>query len=393
MSDLEPIKAILGAFLDNVEAVKHLHQNISAPQMATTFSIVDQNPLFDNTPIIPESDLFYEKENAYMLLYADAWNFRTYMHRRPKPTIIPEYYQQLALPIYQQWRRKEKEVFHRHCEQIPEPSDKLILSDYLNHLASTASERNEHRDVWIESLRSLLQFLREDTELDQKGFLEILFPSHESCKGMEFRKGYSIERQGKKTKKVERRYILRKIEETVYPIDILAASEILMNLIQTILKGRPNVQRSAAEALGFSWLCHAIGNSRLTTRENLVFNIEIDNFKSIDVSSAKWFQPTHFISIPSLFGIVDVPVSKTLYEFLFALPRDIGSNRIFNMDLDTLRRTFRDKGVKQSPRALHLGQITFLTFMSQPHEAIGHRPMLKKKGFKDKKETVAHQAI
>ena len=374
----DPSKAVLRSFQAEIETAMKIQSGISTPIFVTSFLAQDCAPNFNADEFIPQSKGSMEKEKAYMVLYADAWNFRAYMHR-PKPQETPEYYQQLALPVYQQWRQEEKEVFHRKCIQIPEPASGESLAEYLQQLAFAASEGNEHRDVWIESLCCFLQFIREDTELDQKGFLEILFPSHESCKGIEFRKGYSIELRGNKPKKVERRYILRRIEETVKSIDILAASEILMNLIQTVLEGRPNVQRSAAEALGFAWLCHAVGCYRLVTREDLIFKTEITSLKPPDENqSKKWFHPTHFISITSLFGTIDVPISKILYEFLLALPRDQRSNRIFNMDLDTVRRTFRNKGVKQSARAQHLGQITFLTFMSQPHEAIGHRPLPKK---------------
>jgi hypothetical protein len=360
--DLEPIKEILSTFLNEIQEIKRIHQSISAPQMATAFSVSDRQPIFDSTQFIPESDAFLEEETAYMLLYADARNFRAYMHR-PKLSETPQYYQQPALPVYLQWRQQEKEVFHRRCEQIPEPNSGISLAGYLQQLALTASEENEHRDVWIESLRCFLQFLREDTELDQKGGLEILFPSHENCKGMELRKGYRIECKGKKIKKVGRQYILRRIEETVFPIDILAASEILMNLTQTVLKGRPNVQRSAAEALGFAWLCHAVGCYRVVTREDLVFNTKIGSIKLPEKDQPKeWFQPTHFIGITSLFGTIDLPISKTLCQFLLALPRDQGSDRIFSMNLDSLLRTFRDKGVKQSPRTLHLGTDHFSHF-------------------------------
>lgn len=266
------------------------------------------------------------------------------------------------------------EVFHRQCEQIPSLTEDILLADYLQELALTSSEDNEHRDVWIESLRSFLQFLREDTELDQKGFLESLFPSHESCKGMEFRKGSLPALREGKIEQIERRFILRKIEDTVYPIDIFTAAEILTHLLMAVLEGRPNAQRSAAEALGFAWLCHAVGCYRLTTREDLIFSTEILNFRPPRACEmGGCFKPTHFIGVASLHGIIDVPVSKTLYNYLLALPRGPKSNQIFSMDPDTLRRTFRNKGVKQSLRAQTLGQITFLTFMSQPDEASGHR--------------------
>jgi hypothetical protein len=382
----DPSKAVLRSFQAEIEAAMKIQSGFSAPIFATSFLVQDCTPNFNTDEFIPQSKDSMEKEKAYMLLYADAWNFRAYMHR-PKPQGTPDYYRQLALPVYQQWRQEEKEVFHRKCIQIPEPASGESLAEYLQQLAFAASEGNEHRDVWVESLCCFLQFLREDMALDQKGFLEILFPSHESCKGLEFRKGYSIELKDKKPKKVERRYILRRIEKTVYPIDILAASDILMNLILTVLEGRPNAQRSAAEALGFAWLCHAVGCYRLVTREDLIFNTEITSLKPPDENQPKeWFHPTHFIGITSLYGTINVPISKILYEFLLALPRDQKSNRIFNMDLDTVRRTFRNKGVKQSAKAQHLGQITFLTFMSQPHEAIGHRPLLKKIRSKPKKK-------
>lgn len=369
--DLEPAKNVLRAFLKDIEEVKAIRRQMSPPQFARSFTIKDKMPEFEATEFNPAEDTFWTKEDAYIWLYGDVWEYNTFMHR-PPPHPIPEYYSQPALPVYQQWRQEEKEVFHRHCKQIPAPSGSVCLGEYLQELALIASEGNEHRDVWIESLRSFLQFLRDDTNLDQKGPLEILFPSQMSCKGMELRKGYEIQCKDKIITKVERRFILRRIENTVFPIDLFAASEILMNLAGTALEGRSNSQRSAVEALGFAWLCHAVGCYRLVTREEIIFSTELSNFRSLGKSKER-LKPTHFIGVRSLYGTLDVPVSKTIYDFLSALPRDPGSNRIFTMDLDTLARTLREKGVEPSKRARCLGKITFLTFMSQPHHAIGHR--------------------
>jgi hypothetical protein len=373
--DLEPAKTLLRAFLKDIEDVKPLEKLVSQPQPALSFTIKDKMPEFDASEFnFDEEDSYWLKEDSYIWLYADAREYRSFMHR-PPPNPIPEYYSQLAFPVYQQWRQQEKEVFHRSCEQIPSPTEKICLGDYLKELALLASEGNEHRDVWIESLRCFLQFLREDTDLEQKGPLEILFPSQESCKGMELRKGCELKFEEGVSNEVERRYILRRIEETVLPIDIFAASDILKHLAKTVLEGRPNSQRSAAEALGFAWLCHAVGCYRLVTREELVFSTELGNFRQPNQTKA-WFKPTHFLGVPSLYGTIDVPISKTLYAFLLALPRHPESNRIFSMDLDVVARALREKGVQLSKRAQNLGKITFLTFMSQPHHAIGHRSSL-----------------
>lgn len=390
--DLEPAKNVLRTFLKEMEEVKAIRKQMSSPQAAQSFTIEDKMPIFDATEFSPAPDSFWEKEDAYIWLYADAWNFRALMHR-PVPSPISEYYSQLAYPLYQQWRMESKEVFYRKCAQIPEPRKRISLHNYLQSLALIISKKNEHRDVWIESLRSFLQFLRDDTYLDQKGSLEVLFPSKVSCKGMELRQGYRIRRQGRGFREVETRHILRSIEETVYPIDILAASEILMNLSHTVLYGRPNSQYSAASALGFALLCHAVGCYRLVTREELVFATKIDSFRLPVNCSNPWIEPSHFIGIESLFGVINVPFSKTLYEFLQALPREPGQNGIFNMDLDTVSRTFREKGVEPSKRARGLGKITFLTFMSPPHEVIGHRAGSNTTRLKSTRKTVVHQAI
>lgn len=392
--DLEPAKTILRTFLKEIEEVKAIRKQMSSPQAAQSFTIKDRMPVFDATEFAPapDSDSFWEKEDAYIWLYADAWNFRALMHRPASPP-ISEYYSQLAYPLYQQWHMESKEVFHRKSVQIPEPRKRISLHNYLQSLTLIISEKNEHRDVWIESLRSFLQFLRDDTNRDQKGSLEVLFPSKESCKGMELRQGYRLRRQGRGFREVEARHILRSIEETVYPIDILAASEILTNLSHTVFHGRPNSQYSAAAALGFAWLCHAVGSYRLVTREDLLFATKIDSFRLPVSCSNPWIEPSYFIGIESLFGVINTPVSKTLYEFLLALPRDPNQNDIFNMDLDTISRTFREKGVNLSKRARHLGKITFLTFMSPPHEVIGHRAGANITRLKSRRKTVAHQAI
>ena len=390
--NLEPAKTVLRTFLKEMEEIKAIRKQMSSPQAAQSFTIEDRMPVFDTTEFSPAPDSFWEKEDAYIWLYADAWNFRALMHRPASPP-ISEYYSQLAYPLYQQWRMESKELFHRKCVQIPEPRKRISLQKYLQSLALIISKKNEHRDVWIESLRSFLQFLRADTHLDQKGSLEVLFPSKESCKGMELRQGHRLRRQGRGFREVETQHILRSIEETVYPIDILAASEILMNLSHALFHGRPNSQYSAAAALGFAWLCHAVGCYRLVTREDLLFATKIDSFRLPVSCSNQWIEPSHFIGIESLFGVINVPISKKLYEFLLSLPRGPDQNNIFNMDLDTVSRTFREKGVDQSKRARHLGKITFLTFMSPPHEIIGHRFGSNITRLKSTRKTVAHQAI
>ncbi|WP_068466706.1 hypothetical protein [Candidatus Protochlamydia phocaeensis] len=364
-ANLEPAKQVIKDFLAEIEELKKIRAAISAPMHATSFSIKDQMPEFDQNECM--SDDYWEKEDAYIWLYAEAWDFRAFMHR-PK-LALPDYFQQSAFPAYLQWQDEEKDILYRGYI-IPPPGESQALGDYLQELALMASEQNEHRSVWIKSLRSFLEFLRQDTDFDQQGAIESLFPYK-----MEFRPGYSFERVGEKVEKVERRYILRRVDDAVYPIDILTASDIIKNLAKTFLEGRPNSQRSAAEALGFAWLCHVVGACRLMTREEAVFATPITQLKIQEANPVGEYS----IGIESFFGVIDIPISKTLYHFLLALPRDPTTDRIFSLPWRSLLRTFQEKGVKASKQACNLGNITFLTFMSAPHEAIGHRAFINKK--------------
>ncbi len=55
--DLEPAKNVIRAFLDDIEAVKNIRHKISAPQIATAFSVSDRIPLSTSTQFIPCSGL------------------------------------------------------------------------------------------------------------------------------------------------------------------------------------------------------------------------------------------------------------------------------------------------------------------------------------------------
>ncbi|HAB98230.1 MAG TPA: hypothetical protein DCE71_00190 [Parachlamydiales bacterium] len=371
--DLEPAKAILRDFLVEHEKVKGFH--------------------YSDDPK-PEA----QQDDAYGMLLAEPWFWRAivnYTYKVPKP-VMPEYYNQSALPLYRRWRDEEKEICLRGLKIIPDPTEGETLINYVLNLENAVSDGNEHRAAWIASLRSFLQFLRDDMGiLVPKGHLEMLFPSKEGSKGMDVRhdpeKYYTIQKEGDELVKKPRGMILRLIEDTVYPIDYLAAAEIIQNLIDTALHGRSNAQHAGLEALAFAWLCLAVAFRRMMAQEERVFSATTEHLYYEEPSDRdKYFFPTYFIKIEGLFGLTEVAVSKTLYDLLLTLPRNAGDERIFSKDLATLLRTFR-RAAKQSQCTKGLGSITFLTLMSQPTESIGHRPSPMQKF--SKKETVTHRPI
>ncbi|HEY4831665.1 MAG TPA: hypothetical protein VIH61_03795 [Waddliaceae bacterium] len=366
-TDLEPAKKVLRSFLADIEDIKTLRRLMSIPQLASSFTIQDQTPEFDASEFIPAPNSYWEQEDAYIWLYADAWDFRSFM-QQPKNNQMPEYYLQAALPLYQQWRDQEKEVVYRGCI-IPIPDD-VSLEAYLRHLSSCIEEKNEKRSVWIKSLKSFTQFIRDDIPLELQGTLESIFPYK-----MKINRGYSFKKTDNGIQKFNRSYILRNVDDPVFPIDILAASDILKNLTMVVLEGRPNSQHAAAEALGFALICHAVGSARVITRENIIHEIPLTALKfSKPAKNEILFHPQYYANIQSFYGFKDAPISKTLYDYLISLPRNQGSVSIFSKPISTLLRTLYDKGVKRSELARSLGTITFRTFMSQSTHWFGHRP-------------------
>jgi hypothetical protein len=368
-ADLRSIKDVLNSFLAEIAEVDNIRKSISAP-ICTPFNIKDRTPDFSNVEFDLSPDSFWIEDNAYIWVYAEAWYYHHLMSH-PKHNKVPKYYLQPAQPIYQEWKDEEKDVIYRGTI-IPEPGD-AVLNDYLISLASCVQDCNEKGVIWIKSMKSFVQYIREDISFELQGSLECIFPYK-----MEIRHGYSLQRIGNKFEKVERGYILRNIEDPVIPIDILTASDILKNLATVVLEGRPNSQHTAAEALGFAWLCHAVGSARLMTREKNVYTTPLTALKAVDPEKiGNPLQPKFYVSIQTFHGPKDVPISKILYDFLIALPRNPGSLCIFSKPISTLLRTLYDKGIKASERAKSLGKITFLTFMSQATHWFEHRPCPK----------------
>ncbi len=366
--DLEPAKAVLRSFQAEIDAAIEMQSGISAPIFTAYFSVHDHMPDFNTDKLVTQSDASLEKENAYIWLFAEPWHYRALLHR-PKPHQVPEYYQQPASAIYDLWRSSEKEVFHRGSI-IPRPG-KITLHEYLHQLASMITEDVESRAVWQKSLRCFLQFIREDAHTEELGTLEVTFPYE-----MEFQDDFSFRKTENGIETVECRHILRLVDEEIYPTDIFTASEILQNLADTMLNDRANAQHIAAEALGYAWLCHAIGISRLMTltQEKIILKSLLSSFKRAKREAAeKYFHPECYIAIKTYYGFVDVPISETLHDFLIALPRDKDCPLIFTKPLSSLLRTLYNKGVSPSERATKQGKITFRTFTSQPLEIASNR--------------------
>lgn len=364
-NDLEPAKAVLRGFLVEKETARTSSGEMGGSVQACAFSIEDKIPVFDSNR--SEADRQAIEEEAYIWLYGEPLSFRSLMHP-PKRNPVPEYYQQPAIHLFDEWLELNKSIVFRGAI-IPEPSPDSSLLEYFHFLENEILYEGEGRAIWMGSLKSFLQYIREDLPSDLLGYLDTIFPYR-----LDIRPTGMCERIPARVEKVQRKMILKNPERAVYPIDIHLYSQITKNLLKTVLEGRSNVQRSAAETLGLVWICHAAAAARVMTREDALFNLETGALIAPELGAKReYFKPEYYIRLPTILGMVDAPISRVVYCFLLALPRSLGYTRILSLSLRALHRTLQEKGVAPLLMPPQTDNLTFLTLMSQPHHAIGNR--------------------
>lgn len=263
---------------------------------------------------------------------------------------VPALYLRPALPLFNKWLGLFLDVQNKESYRIPDPMKEETVLQYLERLQSILVEGNERRKIWWSSLRSFVDFLRNKDikNMESLGELESIFPEemmlYFDC-------------------------ILRKVPVTLYPVDIWVVAEILQNLAKIVLEGRSNSQGSAAQALGFAWVCLASGHARCMTRLECLRDVVVKNIK--EGTQDDPFFPNHWVSLRTCFGQVEAPISDMVYKYLLSLPRT-NSRYIFEMPLRSLRRSL-DRAIAASNSAKGLGKITFFTFMHRSHEVRGYR--------------------
>lgn len=345
--DLEPAKAILRNFLKELEDIKTLRKNISSP----FFTVTNQESLETFAPTIATSpkivDSYLEKDRAYSWLYGTPC-YHPLMCNVEANRPTHQLYMQHVQPFFDDWLSLFLDIQNDKNYRIADPlKDESILA-YLQRLYSIIIDKNERRQIWWFSLRSFTNFLRKKVrrKIEDLGELDIIFPEEMT---------------------IYFDNIIRKVPITLYPIDIWAVADILQNLVKLVLDGRS--QESAAQALGLTWVCLASGHCRLMTRFEILNELHPSDLKEKLQSDP--FKPNHWLSIRTLFGKIEAPVSKMVHDYLRALPTK-NPHYIFDLAPRSLRRAL-DRATAASSQAQGLGKITFLTLMHRSHEGRGHR--------------------
>lgn len=287
----------------------------------------------------------WEQEQAYCWIHATD-DFSNLGQRCTPNGRLLDLFSKPASEYYAKWLNTHKDFQHRG-NTIPSPKKRIRIPNYLSNLSKEALSHDK-ASKWWESLTSFISFLRWESKIEDQGYIDAVFPEEMD---------------------IFDEKIIRMVLPQEDSIDVVATSEILQALATKVLQGRKNSRRASAEVLGLAWACIALSYSRLPSREKSILDISLPN-----LCPPAERNPLPTMNILTFLGTVSIPISQTLYDYLSALSITYNpeNSKIFKLPARSLRRTL-DSAIRTLPNVTKLGKITFLTFMTPPHEAIGHR--------------------
>jgi len=190
--------------------------------------------------------------------------------------------------------------------EFDEPLKNETLREFIIRMVeSVESEGIDSRLEW-RALKSFLDYLRQINHTEW-AFVEHLFP---------------------KKMDIFHNRIIRKIPPKIYPISEILVGKIILEFMNMTLNDRPNAQHTAAEGLGFAWLCLAAARLRLPVhlKTKLYF---------ISSEAISFKENIPYLSVPTLFGDQKIRISHRLAEYL--------------LEMGVLRNSL-EKNLKTTPR-------------------------------------------
>lgn len=253
-----------------------------------------------------------------------------------------------------------KEEFSNY--HLQEPKEEETLRDYIIRLRDFVESNGTGLYYWYRGLMSFLNFLRQTLPEHEIAFLEWIFP--EEMETRETKIYEKVNENSKEFQYVKKTLIIRRISSCEYPIYITNIADILKALVDKVLNGRSDGQHTAAETLGLCWLCLISAQMRLPT--SVKYLIDIPATKLIESKEGEFPE----LSMPSFFGYHSTSISENIFNYLKALsaiPSDKPRTSIFQKTRESLYVCL-GRTISQEKIDAKLGKITFLTFLSIPHE-------------------------
>ncbi len=257
---------------------------------------------------------------------------------------------------------------------VEKPSKDETLLDFIIRLARSLEDNGKGHRLEYRALKSFIDFIRKTYPTEQVAFIEHIFP-----------------------KKMDLHFsrIIRLIPLEAYSIPEKTAAEILIELARRCRNGRPDARHTAAESMALCLLCIATSRIRLPKTLKMVQDIEVKAILSgaeFSISTVSTYGSKHdgfyrpfsnsdfsVLQVPTWFGKQPLKISNRVAAFLKAVAR-IPSKKpretILQRPMGSLRRTLDEVLQVVAPPAEY-GNITYLSFLDQPHIFGDHRPQPK----------------
>ena len=265
---------------------------------------------------------------------------------------------------YTKGRLKSSNDYRVYGIVSPEPQETLIK--YVKRLRYEEFEHKHTKKLWWESLGSFLEYVKAYTQPECHGYIDVIFPH------------WKIPFEGK---------VIRGVLKEKYPTNILVVMGILKNLAETMLWGDVRSQHCAAEALAFAWICLTSARSRLPTRINLLEEFDASTLSAEERPERLRYTTRYTMKVPTLFGAVQMEISKSLYQYLQTLEKinkSIGVKDSFLKHTERGLRGIFSKAVKKLNLSSSHGPVTFTTLTSWPTTCIHHRTQIDNSRYKAK---------
>jgi hypothetical protein len=334
-SQLEPVKDILSNFLSDMKKQEGIWKSVE-------HDLTDSN------------NGSWQNEEAYCWIYADPEYYFLMGNEYSKSHPEVPAAKKKAKPYYHAWLHEDHYLQEILPYIIQQPDNEDTLASYLERTYANIHKQKGSRTLEWRSLKSFIEYLRCILPADQVEFIEVLFPE-----GMAMLNGYIIKNE----------------KLSACPIDILLTVKILQELVKRVFEGRPNAQHSAAEALALCWMCLTSARRRLLTAFRMIYKAPLTSLSLQKDTDDIYGRTLHnSFALPTFYGRAQTFISEYLFEYLSALnlaSQEKGKT-ILHCPQRILERSLYDI-VQKIPEAQKLGKITFLTFMSLPHEIIGQR--------------------
>jgi hypothetical protein len=229
---------------------------------------------------------------------------------------------------------------------LVQAEDGESLGDFIIRLQTLRTSGQISTQRGRPALHSFLNYLRQAYPDERVAFIEEIFPTRSEIADGRIKRLITPQRR---------------------PLSEEKAAAIIKTMIDTAIRGRPNSRKNCMEALALCWICLAVARLRHPVLLDDLYQVPVRTLFSKDDPST--------LRLPTHFGRQQLQASSYFSRFLSELCLHAQSEDAVTLPTScpqTLRRSL-NRAIDSAGFKNDLKDISFLSFLSLPHQAGVHR--------------------